>query len=311
MLERINMSSGVATRSLLKNTWFLAENGFKHGYVFMYGSRIEDAGEGEPAPEYELVELVYDFEGYAVAVHGYSLMVDLVEYVVRNIGDVDLSIFTKDELKKLANVGVVNAYTSGVTLPITRTNHPEVVVEIARENNIRIGIVAERGTVSRRNPFTLLLEVDGGWVYHGDRKIGEYDRLVCKPTNPHANCAIVDARGYGNIVTAIEEVYREMCSPEVSYRILTGPYRVGEIDSGFIEKRSSSDIIVYDLKNPLKAIPIKSAKHAYALLSRSQQPDIVFVGGDLFYEHGENLAIPVVKINELLRKRLAGLTEPK
>lgn len=305
------MSGGVTTKSLIKNAWFLTENGFRHGYVFMCGSRIEDADEGEPAPEYELAELVYDFEGNAVVIHGYGLMVDLVEYVVRNISDVDLFVFTKDELKKLASVGVVNAYTSGVTLPVTRTNYPEVVVDVARENNIRIGIVAERGTVSCRNPFTLLFEVDGGWMYHDDRKIGEYDRLVCRPTNPHANCAIVDARGYGNIVTAIEEVYRETRCPEVSYRILTGPYRVSGIDSGFVEKRASSDIIVYDLKNPLKAIPIRSAKHAYTLLSRSQQPDIVFVGGDVFYEHGENLAIPVVKINELLKKRLTGSEEPR
>ncbi|MEM4036206.1 MAG: hypothetical protein QW700_00135 [Desulfurococcaceae archaeon] len=296
------MSSGVATKSLLKNVWFLAGNGFKYGYVFMHGSRIEDAREGEPEPEYELAELVYDFEGDAVVVHGYSLLVDLVEYVVRGVNDLDLSVFTREELRKLTKVGVVNAYMSGVTLPVAHTRHPEIAVDVARENSVRIGIIAERGTVPSRGPFTLLLEVDGSWLYYDDRRLGEYDSLVCKPGNIKGSCVLVDARGYGNITTAIEEVYREVGNPEASYKILTDLYRVSGADSGFVEKGALSDIIVYDLKNSLKAIPIKTTRHMFTLLSRSQQPDIVFIGGDVFYEFGENLAIPIVKVNEILKK---------
>jgi len=40
------------------------------------------------------------------------------------------------------------------------------------------------------------------------------------------------------------------------------------------------------------------------LVMRAQQPDIVFIGGDIFYDHGENLAIPVVKIHEIIKKRV-------
>jgi len=294
----------MATRSLLKNVWFLASNGFKYGYVFTYGPRVEDAGEGEPKPEYELAELVYDFEGDAVVVHGYSLLVDLVEYVVRGVNDIDLSVFTKEELKKLTKVGVVNAYTSGVTLPVTFTEYPEVVADVAREDNIRIGIVAERGVVSSKSPFILLFELDRGYLYRDDEKLGEYTSLSCKPFSPKETCILVDARGYGNVVTAIEEVYRSTGCPELSYRILTGVYRAGGIDRGFVEENASSDILVYDLRNPLRAIPIKSVKHAYTLLSRSQQPDIVFIGGDVFYEFGENLAIPVTRVNNILKKAL-------
>jgi hypothetical protein len=30
---------------------------------------------------------------------------------------------------------------------------------------------------------------------------------------------------------------------------------------------------------------------------------MVFIGGDIFYDHGENLAIPVVKIHELIKRK--------
>jgi len=142
----------------------LSSSGFKYGYVFINGSRIEDAGEGDPPPEYELVELMYDFEGDALVTHGYSVVVDIVEYVLRGLDNIDLSIFTREELRKLANVGLVNSYINGVTLPVAITSKPEVVADVARENMMRIALIVDRGTVSR-NPFLLLLEVDNGKVY--------------------------------------------------------------------------------------------------------------------------------------------------
>lgn len=297
------MSSGMVVRCLLKNAWYLSSSGFNKGYVYIYGSRVENVGAGEPEPEYELSDLLYDFEGDAVAVHGYSVILDVVEYVVRGIQDVDLSIFTKEELKKLAKVGVVNAYTSGVTLPVTMTDYPEVVADIARENGIRIGLIADRGAVSR-TPFTPLLEVENGYLYHEDRKVGELKRVVCSPLNLTEKCLIVDARGYGNTLTAIEEVYRHVATPEVGYYLLTGFYRVVEIDSGYLDKNSASDIIVYDTRNPMKAIPLIDKNTLYTLLRRSSQPDLVIIGGDVFYEKGENLAIPVARVNEILKKKI-------
>ncbi|MEM3346321.1 MAG: hypothetical protein QXY11_01330 [Desulfurococcaceae archaeon] len=300
------MSSGIATRCLLKNAWYLSSNDFHYGYVFLHGSRVEDVGEGDPLPEYELAELVYDFEGDALIVHGYSLIVDIVEYVVRGMSNIDLSVFTDEELRKLANVGLVNAYMNGVTVPVAKTRYSKIVGDVARENAMRVGLLAERGTVSR-NPFTVLLEVDDGWLYFEDKRLGEYSSMVCKPYEVRETCILVDARGYGNITTAIENVYSYTRSPEVAFRLLTNFYRVANIDNGFVERRSASDIIVYDLKNPLKSMPITSKRDLYSLLARSQQPDMVFIGGEIFYEHGENLAIPVVKINELLKRRIATL----
>ncbi|MEM1772807.1 MAG: hypothetical protein QXQ71_03180 [Desulfurococcaceae archaeon] len=297
------MSSGLTTRCLFKNTWYLSSSGFKYGYVFVYGTRIQDDGEGEPDPELELSELVYDFNGDAVIAHGYSLLVDIVEYVVRGLSGIDLSVFTREELRKIAKAGLVNAYMNGITLPVARTNHPEVIVDIARENSFRIGIIADRGTVAR-NPFIVLLELDGQWVYLDDRKIGEYSTVICKPSEPRNTCILPDARGYGNITTAIEETYTTARDPLLSFRILTNFYRTTGIDNGFVEKGSASDLIIYDLKNPLKTMPLITLEHPYKLLARSQQPDVVFIGGDVFYEQGENLAIPVVKINEIIKKKL-------
>jgi hypothetical protein len=299
------LSTGLTTRCLFKNAWYLSSTGFKQGYVFIYGTRIRDTGEGEPEPEYELSELVYDFNGDAVIAHGYSLLVDIVEYVVRGIRDFDLSVFTREELRKLAKAGVVNAYMSGVTLPVASTSHPEVVVDIARENSLRLGIIAERGTVSG-NPFTVLLEQDGEYIYYEDKKISHYSSAICKPSEIRDNCVLVDARGYGNTTTAIEEVYMATGDPSLSFKLLTNLYRATGIDNGFVEKDSASDLIIYDLKNPLKSMPLINGDHSYKLLARSQQPDIVFIGGDVFYEHGENLAIPVVKINEILKKKTRG-----
>lgn len=297
------MSSGMAVRCLIKNTWYISSTGFGQGYVYLYGSRVEDVGEGEPPPEYELAELLYDFEGDALVAHGYSLLVDIVEFPVRGLEGFDLSVFTREELKKLARIGVVNAYINGVTLPVAITSHPEVIADVARESGMRIGIVAARGTAPRL-ALTPLLEVEDGWLYYEDRRIGRVESSICSPGNVAGDCLLVDARGYGNTLTAVEEVYRGAQSPEQAYRTLTNFYRITGVDSGYVDKNSASDLVVYDLKNPLKSIPVTSPASLYSLLRRAQQPDIVFVGGDVFFERGENLAIPLTKVNDLLKQRL-------
>ncbi|MGC8982972.1 MAG: hypothetical protein ACP5KA_04370 [Desulfurococcaceae archaeon] len=293
------MSSFTASRSLLSNVWYLTSEGFKQGFVFLRGTRIEDVGE-EPPPEYELAELVYNFESSALVVHGYSLIVDLLEYVTRMIGDPDISTLTKQESKKLVEVGIVNAYINGVTLPIAVTKYPEVVGEAARQNGVRVGVIAERGTVSP-NPFLVVFEVDNGHLYYEDSKLGPLS-TICRPETASKSCLLVDARGYGNVLTAIEEVYRSFNEPLESYKLLTNPYKLAHIDGGFVEKGSASDVLVYDLRNPLKAAPILGEYCLYKVLSRSQQPDIVFIGGDVFYEFGENLAIPLVKVMDVVKK---------
>ena len=295
------MSSMMASRSLLNNAWYISKSGFKRGFLFLYGSRVADEGE-EPLPEYELSELVIDFEGRALVIHGYSLLVDLVEYVFRRIhSNVDLSVLTREEVKKLAEIGLVNAYMSGVTLPVTRTRYVEAVIDAARENGIRIGVLAERGSLSS-NPFVVLFEIDSEKLYFEDKALGNLNEVVCKPQNASSQCILVDARGYGNTLTAIEEVYMSALSIKEAYEVLTRPYRVVGLDDGYVEKGSTSDLIVYDLRNPLKASPCTSEDHLYAVIARSQQPDIVFVSGDVFFEFGENLAIPVSRVDNILIK---------
>lgn len=298
-------ASTTAVKILLKNTWFLSSDGFKQGYVFIEGSRISETGEGETPPEYELAELVYDFERESLVVHGYSVLVDIVEYVFRGIPGIDLSVFTIDELKKLANVGIVNSYVNGVTLPVAITSYPEVIARVARENMMRIVLITQRGTVSK-SPYVLLLEVDNNRVYYEDKAIGYYEDFTCTPSKINEKCKIIDTRGYGNLLTAIEEVFRSI-GPEKAITLLTNPYRLVGIDSGYVEKNSTSDLVIHDTRNPLKTMPLWSSENLYRLLARSQQPDIVFINGDVFYEHGENLAIPVVKIHEVIKK----LNKPK
>ena len=295
------MSSLVGSRSLLNNTWYFSRSGFKKGFVFLYGSRVMDEGE-EPLPEYELSELVVDFEGKALVIHGYSLLVDVVEYVFRGFkSQVDLSVLTKQEIKKLAEVGLVNAYTSGVTLPVAYTRHIEALVDAARENSMRVGVLAERGTVSS-NPFLIVFEIDNGRVYFEDRVLGDLNSVICTPQRTRSSCILIDARGYGNTLTAVEETFRSVGVVKEAYEILTKPYKITSLDEGYVEKGCVSDIIVYDLRNPLRASLHERQEHFYTIIARSQQPDIVFIGGDIFYEFGENLAIPITRIDNILVK---------
>ncbi|MCC6041423.1 MAG: hypothetical protein LM557_04535 [Desulfurococcaceae archaeon] len=295
------MSSITATRSLLSNAWYFSKIGFKRGFVFLYGSRVMDEGE-EPLPEYELSELIIDFEGKALILHGYSLLLDIVEYVFRGMKNrVDLSVLSKEEIKELAEVGLVNAYMSGVTLPLAVTEHVSVLADAARENGVRAGVIAERGTVTT-NPFLLVFEVDNERLYYQDKVIGGVDEVLCTPQRVKNTCLIVDARGYGNTLTAIEEVYRSSHSVKEAYEILTGPYRASGVDEGYVVKGAASDLIVYDLRNPLKAGLQSKKDYLYSIIARSQQPDIVFVGGDVFYEFGENLAIPISRVDRVVAK---------
>jgi hypothetical protein len=295
------MSTITASRSLLNNAWYFSKSGFKRGFVFLYGSRVVDEGE-EPLPEYELSELVIDFEGKALILHGYSLLVDIVEYIFRGISSkVDLSVLSKEEIKKLTEIGLVNAYMSGVTLPLAITDHPAALADAARENGVRAGILAERGTVSA-SPFLLVFEVDCGRLYYQDKVLGALNEVLCTPQKTRNNCLIVDARGYGNTLTAVEEVYRSAQSVIEAYEALTRPYRVAGVDEGYVEKDSASDLIIYDLRNPLKASLHSRVDYLYSVIARSQQPDIVFVGGDVFYEFGENLAIPISRVDNIVAK---------
>jgi hypothetical protein len=295
------MSSLVGSRSLLNNVWYFSKSGFKKGFVFLYGSRVMDDGE-EPLPEYELSELVMDFEGKALIIHGYSLLVDVVEYVFRGFQSrVDLSVLTRNEIKKLAEVGLVNAYISGVTLPIAYTRHIEALVDAARENSMRVGVLADRGTVTS-NPFLLVFEIDNGRVYFEDKVLGSVDNVICTPQRAMSNCIFIDARGYGNTLTAIEETFRSIRAVRDAYEVLTKPYKITGLDEGYVEKGCVSDIIVYDLRNPLRTSLHEREEHLYTIIARSQQPDIVFIGGDIFYEFGENLAIPITRVDNVLVK---------
>jgi len=279
----------------------MSKSGFKRGFVFLYGSRVVDVGE-EALPEYELSELVIDFESKALILHGYSILLDIVDYVFRGIrGNLDLSTLTREETKKLAEIGLVNAYISGVTLPVAFTEYTTALADAARENGVRAGVLVERGTLST-NPFLVVFEIENGKLYFQDKVLGDLNEVLCTPQRVKNTCVVVDARGYGNTLTAVEEVYRSTPSVIEAYEVLTKPYRVAGIDDGYVEKGSASDLIVYDLRNPLKTSPYSKVEYFYTVIARSQQPDIVFVSGDVFYEFGENLAIPVSRVDNILVK---------
>lgn len=292
-------------RILLNNTWYLEPDGFKKGYVFIDGFYIKSTGE-EPEPEYELSELQYDFNGYGIVIHGYSVVIDTLEYFFKGFKEIDYSIFTRQELKKIMEATLLRSYISGVTLPIIETPFIDIVMDIARENSLKVGVITEEGSgrdTVDRNVFFLTRRNNG--LYYGDKLLGEI-KEICKPSDVDQECLVIDTRGYGAVSTAIEIVFKKLGDPSLAYRVLTNPYRLLRVDNGFVQASSSADLLIHDLREPLKSFPIYRPEQCYEVLWRTSTPDMVLVNGNVIYERGENLVFSLSKLHEIIGKAVKG-----
>ncbi|MEM3926841.1 MAG: hypothetical protein QXU13_04605 [Desulfurococcaceae archaeon] len=286
---------------LFNNTWYLEPGGFRKGFIFVDGLFVKSTG-AEPEPEYEFSELSYDLGGYGVVVHGYSMIIDTLEYFLK--GFRDYSIFTKQELKKIMEASLLRSYVSGVTLPIVETPFVDLVMDIAREYSFRIGVIVrhdDRYDFMDKNILFIVKKNNN--LYSNDKVITQANS-VCKPEDVSPDCNIIDARGYGALFTGIEIVFKRLRNPLLAYRLLTNPYRLLSVDDGFVQSGASADLLVYDLKDPLKSLPLSDPEQCYEVLSRTSTPDIVVVNGNVVYERGENLVFTLSKLHEIVGKAI-------
>jgi len=287
-------------QTLLLNTYYMSAK-LVRGFVLFDNEKVADHGE-EPEPEYELSELVIDFENRAVALHGFSVAVDPSKYPVRGLGDqaVDYTALSREEVKQVIQAALYELYENGVTLPIVYGEQVHLASEVARENSLPICVICERGTVTK-HPNALYIELDsGGKLYFGERAIGEFSKALCTPEEVvRSECFAVDvtlAISY-NISLIALKMHSSLGGVTQVLNMLTKPYRVLGLDSGVIDKGSRPDIVVYDLRDSRKYV---NPAIAGAVVLRGYTPDYVFVSGDVFFERGEALVVQPVRIDNIL-----------
>ncbi|MCY0868416.1 MAG: hypothetical protein OWQ48_04200 [Desulfurococcus sp.] len=290
------MASGV--RVLLGNLWFPTREEVVKGYIFVENGRVGFTG-SSIEPEHELSELQYDFQGWGLALHGFSAIVDIVEFPLRMLGVKDTSILSRSEVEMLAEAGFANAIASGVTMPIAFTRHAEVVLSVARRLGVKVAVVSSRGVLSDTTGY--IFELENSVLSFRDSVLGYYSDVVCTPRSLKPSCRILDLRGAGSTLQVLAAFIDSMDSRGF-YRLLTEPYRITGESTGFIEAGSPADIQVVDLRNPLKASIIESEAGYWSTLSRFMPPDIVLVNGEVVYEKGEHIAVVLKDLTRILEK---------
>lgn len=276
------MSGG--TRILFKNTYYITAEGWKIGFLYIDGDRIKEDGQ-EPDPIHELSELQYDAEWKGVAIHGLSAIVDTYEYISRG-GQVDFSVFSKHELKALAELGLSVALSHGISLPVVISTHYDVVVNVLKENNLPGVIIWDQEPITVGN--VIYLQLKNGAVFSERGLLGDAKALICRPSSINEKCAFLDLRGTLDPRSAIHMAFQHL-STERLYNLLTEPYRRLGLDNGYAERNNLSDIVYYRTLNPDTLYPMRNPGDAWTIFSRLPQPEAVVVRGEVIYEKGEHL----------------------
>lgn len=273
-------------RILFNNLHYYGDSGVKKGFLYVEEHLVKDAGEESP-PEYELSDVVYDFNNRAYAVHGFSMVLNGVEHPFSGVSNPDLSVYSESELERIALYVITTYYSLGVTLPIIKTQYPDVVNKAAKEHGLQLVLVHERGVVSHYSGL-FYIESDSGKLYYQDSFIGFENEAFCLPGKYDRDCLGIDARGvdlpHPSVITALGHIGFEQ-----TLEALSKPYKSLGLDNGYLGKGSRSDILVYDLRSPLKQQPL-IPEVLFRTPFKSLQPDLVLIKGDFAFEYGEILA---------------------
>lgn len=282
---------------VLLNKVYYRKNALSKGFIYFDESGVIDEGE-EPEPEYELSELVYNFDYNVYVTHGFSVLVNVSNYIFRG-GRRDASIFTKEDIKKIIYAALFELTLNGVTLPVVMDENPEIVAETAHMNGLMVALMVERGTC-RKYPDTLYIEVDNEALYVYDEKIGLINDLVCRVDNVNNKCVFLNISGEStwNISSILYHIVKSTrMDLSEALNILTKPYRALGLDNGIVEKKSRSDLIAYDLRNSLFTSTIDRVEE---VVLRGYPPDYVFIRGDVYFEKNEALIIVPIKIHDIV-----------
>lgn len=286
--------------TLLNNVYILKKEGIDKGFIYFDNDKIIDTGK-EADPIYELSELVIDYEYKALAIHGYSVLTNLSGYPYRGLGvKTDLSIFTRDELKKIISAALYELVMNGVTFPVIYDQYIDLAIQILKEHSLKAVIIAEEGTVPE---YTGLYYVymRGDNLYYNDEKLGFIRDIICRPEKINNNCLFLDLRDYYtyNVSYVTNILFKLSKNIYTVLDVFTKPYQLIKIDNGYIDKQAKPDIVIYDLREPYLVTP-----RNYISLSvlRGYVPSQVFISGDIFFDHGESLILAKTRIDFILEK---------
>ena len=287
--------SGKGYRTLINNTYILTGKTVIKGFLFFDNEKIIDIGT-EASPEYELAEYVMDYEYKAVALHGFSVATRLSNYPFRGISDYDLNTFTKEEIKEFIQAGLYELILNGITLPIIIDEYPELVAEVLRHFNINGVIVSD--TTIKTYPGIQYLFVENNIVKYKDEKLGEFNKLFCRVNQVNDECSFLDISDLPTYnLSAISLIANQLGREETFMNLITKAYKVLGIDNGVIDKGAKPDIILYDLRDSLKTLPAKSIN---SIILRGYPPDQVYLGGDIFFDHGESLVFTRTDLSQII-----------
>ncbi|RLG84353.1 MAG: hypothetical protein DRO40_01565 [Thermoprotei archaeon] len=295
------MEKGV--RILFDKVIFLARKGFVKGYVFIEGDTVKNVGEETPL-SYSFSELVYDFEYKAVITHGYSIAIAPSYYPFRgfkSLSHFDLTVFSRDEIKEFIKASFYELYLNGVTLPLIY-NDPEtdLVIDVARIINIPIAIIGE--TDHLENYINI---IDNKTIYGiaiGDKiedAVSVSRQDVCTIENLSHDCRILYLDKIFNLHATLYAITSKLGSLHRVVKLLTEPYRILNIDNGFVDKGSRADIVLYNAGKIPKAPIIDTSPEI--VIARSYHPDIVLVNGDVAIEYGESYILNPEEISRKIK----------
>lgn len=288
-------------RFLINNVIMFSDEGLKKGFIFIYNGKITDLGE-EPPPEYELSELVYDYEGRALAVHGFSILASLTDYPFRGIENADLSVYSRQELEKFAQAGIYELLLNGITFPIIEDKYPEIIIRLLKSLKLKGALVVERGTI-KYYPDIIILEKENNRVYYNDKLLGIYDDIFCdinsvpRKMGECITYSLIGSISY-NVSALITQAYRSL--GDRVFRILTNSYRVLGVDKGTITKAAEADLLIYSSKDPVKAVPMNV--DPLIMIVRGYPPDQVIIEGDIFFDKYESLVIAKPDIDQIINR---------
>jgi len=292
-------------RTLIDKVFYIGrDNSVNKGFILFDNERIIDIG-SEPDVEYELSEYVLNYEYKAVAFHGFSALIDPFKYPFRGLAEreLDTSIYSERELEVIIQAVIYEMLYNGFTLPALKTSKPEQVIKVATENDLRIIVLTERG-VAKQHSRVLLVEIENNTLYYNDEKIGVIEELICSD-NIVDKCLFIDLTRFPSINSSFIIWFLTMRTKSVqeALKLLVKPYIILGVDSGFIDKDSKPDIVIYDLRDSRKTIDLGNL--LYVTL-RGYPPDSVFAGGDQFFDRGESLYLIQPRIDDVI---LRGLNE--
>jgi len=292
-------------RTLIDKIFYIGRgNSVNKGFILFDNERIIDIG-SEPDVEYELSEYVLNYEYKAVALHGFSALIDPFKYPFRGLAksELDTSIYSDRELEAIIHAVIYEMLFNGFTLPALKTDQPEQVIKVTNEIDLRVIVLTERG-IAKQHGRILLVEIENNTLYYNDERIGRVEDLICSEVIVD-ECLFIDLTRFPSINSSFIIWFLTMRTKSIpdALKLLVKPYIVLGIDNGFIDKDSKPDIVVYDLRDSRKTIDLGSL--IYVTL-RGYPPDSVFAGGDQFFDKGESLYLIQPRIDNII---LRGLNE--